>query len=421
MVTNASVPTPPSSADVNAKFSTVGARLSDAFRQLLDAIPDGPHRPLQLARTLGVKKDVASRVLKAMAKRDPIAVMHLMPGPEALRRFVAHAKRQSVPVPVVQAADDAVQDFDHLIRAVAGDRESLDSIISAWLPNAREKVELLCKQSVFRGMRGIKGSAAELSLYTALYHPAADGQHLDAVWMKGLFGLRRTRPGSVIEINSRQVGPDAGARVLSLDGRPIEVADDVFVPGFTTAAPGDIQFRPEGSTIHYLLADGAIGTGSAVDVLLAERQHSCLDRYNRPGNPRKRGGFAEVNVPVRELVFDTLLHEDAYPGSDATLVAFDTTLNGVADVNDPARAIDRLEISETVQSLGRGISALRIGDVPDYLELIERACTLLGWQPDEMRAYRCRIAYPVYGMQVAMVFDAPERPAAPGESVESGE
>lgn len=397
-------------AEINAHFSNVGSRLGSAFRELLEAIPGGPHRPIQLARTLRVKKDLSSRVLNAAGKRDPIAVMHLMPGPEALRRFVTAARRQDVSDGLITAAEDAVQDFDHLIRIVAGDRDSLESIISAWLPHAREKVELLCKQSVFRGMRGIRGCSAELALYTVLYAPSDDARHLDAVWIKGFFGLRRTQPGAVIQIGSRQVGPDTGATSVTLDGGAIERAEDVMLPEFTTANHGGLHFRREGSTIHYLLEDGAVGNGAAVDVLLAERHHRCLDRYNAPENPRKRGGFAEVHVPVRELVFDTLIHKDAYPGAEPSLVVYDTTFNGVADVNDPARMIDRLSVNESYQSLGLGTSALRIAELPDYLELIEYACRQARWRPSEFRAYRCRIAYPLYGSQVLMVFDAPVRP-----------
>lgn len=401
----------PSGPEISAQFSSVGNRLGQSFRQLLSAIPGLPERPLQLARTLGVKKDLSSRLLNAIGKRDPIAIIHFIPGPEALRKVIVAARKNAVPEPVIADADQAVEDFDHLIRSIAGDRDSLESIISAWLPNAREKVELLCKQSVFRGMRGIKGCAADLSVYTALYHPSRDGQHLDAVWIKGLFGLRRTRPGAVIQIDSRQVGPDAGARCLSLNGTPIERPEDALLPEYTTATPAVLWMRREGATTQYLLEDGAVGHGAAVDVLLAERQHSCLDRFNDPTNRRKRGGFAEVNVPVRELVFDTLIHVDAYPGSDPTLVAFDTTFNGVADVNDRARDVDRLETTDSCQSLGMGTLALRIDALPDYLALLEHAGKAMGWQLDQFRAYRCRIAYPTYGAQVSMVFDAPDRSA----------
>lgn len=395
------------SPEISARFTSVGSHLGDSFRNLLAAVPNPPHRPMDLARSLGVKKDLSSRVLIATGKRDPIALMHSMPGPEALRRFIAAARKKSLPEPLLTAADAAVQDFDHLIRTVAGDRDSLDSIISAWLPHAREKVELLCKQSAFRGMRGVKGCATDLSLNTVLYHPSADGQHLDAVWIKGLFGLRRTRPGSVIQIGSRQIGPDAGATSLSLDGRSIETPADVLLPTFTSATPGELRMRREGATIHYLLEEGAVGNGAAVDVLLAERQHSCLDRYNRPGNPRKRGGFAEVHVPARELIFDTLVHVAAYPDSDPTLLLYDTTFSGVADVNDPARFVDRLDTTESYVSLGQGIAGLRVAEVPAYLDLLRHVAARMKWSVDEFRVYRCRISYPVYGTQVAMVFDAP--------------
>lgn len=389
------------------QFSEVGAQLADCFRDLIDAVPEPPHRPMQLAKMLGVKKDLSSRLLNATGQRDPLAAMHAMPGPEALRRFISAARDRDLPGDLLSAAENATDAFENLIRAVAGDRESLDSIISAWLPDAREKVELLCKQSVFRGMRGIKGCAAEIAVYTAIYHPNADGRHLDAVWIKGLVGLHRTRPGAVIEIGSRQVGPDAGATCLSLDGNDILEPADVMLPEFSNAASASLHLRREGTTIHYLLADGAVGNGAAVDIMLAERQHSCLDRFNKPEHPRKRGGFAEVHVPVRVLVFDTLIHRDAYPDTDPELVLYDTTFNGVADVNDAARHVDRLDMRESIKGLGLGIAGQRIPELPNYPALLDHVAERMRWPLREFRAYRCRIAYPVYGAQVLAVFQAP--------------
>ena len=85
-------------------------------------------------------------------------------------------------------------------------------------------------------------------------------------------------------------------------------------------------------------------------------------------------------------------------------------LDGIADVNDPTRDIDRLELSESVQLLGRGLARCRTAEIPRYVEMLRRVCEALRWDGERFRAYRCRIEYPIYGSQVVMAFEAPQEP-----------
>jgi hypothetical protein len=77
----------------------------------------------------------------------------------------------------------------------------------------------------------------------------------------------------------------------------------------------------------------------------------------------------------------------------------------VADVNDPSRDIDRMDLAESIQPLGRGISKFRVGEVPWYSDLLRLVCDKLSWDPGAFRGFRCRIDYPLYGSQVAMAFE----------------
>ncbi len=63
------------------------------------------------------------------------------------------------------------------------------------------------------------------------------------------------------------------------------------------------------------------------------------------------------------------------------------------------------------QSLGKGPFALRISEFPNYVEMMRYVFEKMRWEPEKFRAYRCQIAYPVYGSQIHMLFDAPEPPA----------
>ena len=67
--------------------------------------------------------------------------------------------------------------------------------------------------------------------------------------------------------------------------------------------------------------------------------------------------------------------------------------------------IDRLDLAESIQPLGRGIAKVRASEVPWYPQLLTTVCNKLAWTGDSFRTYRCRIDYPLYGSQVAIAFD----------------
>jgi hypothetical protein len=123
------------------------------------------------------------------------------------------------------------------------------------------------------------------------------------------------------------------------------------------------------------------------------------------GSGRKGYMFAEVSIPAEVLQLDVFVHRGVYPGSDPEVRVYDTSFEGVADANDRARDIDVLDVLEHAVPLGEGLSSCRSGDVPRYLELVRHACARLGWDGGAFRGYRCRVEYPIYGSQVAMLFD----------------
>ena len=298
-----------------------------------------------------------------------------------------------------------------LIRLDAGDRISLDGIISAWLPDARERFEMSNKQAVFRGMAQLKGVMAEVGVTTALVYPAADGKMLDGVWILGSVGLRRIRPDVTMHVRSEQLNPKPDtASPRTLDGTLAEQLSGLLLEPFCSSPAPRLEARREGATMHYTLAGDAIGPRSAVDLFFAEVTPRCMRRYSDPEDPRMRGPSSEVTTPVKTLIFDVLLHEDAYPDCDPTLLVYDTAVSGVADMNDRARDIDRLDVAESVEFLGRSADKFRATEVPDYVEIIRYVCDRLHWDVQKFRGYRCRAQYPVYGSQICMGFDPPAQP-----------
>jgi hypothetical protein len=401
----------PLDGELHTRIGSVGEQLSGTMRSVLDAIPGGPHRPQELSRVLDISKDLSSRTLNASSKKDPLAVAYLMPGPASLRRLLKAASRKHVANELIRDAESAVREFERLIHIDAGDRISLDGIISSWLPDARERFETGNKQAVYRGMAQLKGYLADVGITTAMVHPSEDGETLDGVWLLGSLGLRRIRPGPPIHFFSGQAESSAkGKPKLTLDGQPAIGLDGLMLDSFCSSPIPRVDVRHEGTMMHYTLGGVASGPSSAVDLFVAELTPGCMRRHNTEETPKMCGPSSAVTTPVATLVFDVLLHEDVFPGCDPSLRVYDTALGGSVDINDPARDIDRLDVSESIEYLGWNAATFRATEIPRYAQIIDHVCSKMGWDGRKFRGYRCRAQYPVYASQLSMVFEPPTKP-----------
>jgi hypothetical protein len=398
-------------AEIEKQISRVGERLRRSLGEVLAAVPGGPRRPVELSRALGVNEDLAGKALTATNTADPLAATHLMPGPEALRTLLKAARRK-VGKSVVGPAEEAVQEFQNLLRNVTGGRAELDAIISAWLPDARARFEMSNKQLAFKANCSLKGVVADVGVTSAVFHPSDDGIHCDAVLISGRIGLRRLRPGATICCSSAQTGPmPPGFGWTTLDGEPVDALKaNVLLPQFCSSPTPSLDIRVAGKTVLHLLGGDDIGLDSAVDIFYADVARKVADLYQDPNAPRKKGFSAEVDLPFKSLVLDVLLHESVWPGGLPELIIYDTAIRGVADINDPGRDIDRLDLLESVHALGHGAATFRIAEASKYVELIRYACEKLGWDEKKFRGYRCAVRYPFYGSQLAMAFDPPLPP-----------
>jgi len=408
---------PAPSGGLEPRLTRTGEELHGSLVELIEAIPNVPRRPQELARALGLKKDLTSRLLRATAQGDPIAAMHAMPGPEALRRLLEAAEPRLEDEAVLERARAAVSAYDRLIRSVAGDRGRFDTLLTGWLPEAREKVDLLCRQSVYRGMVGLRGSSGDVKLSVAIMHPSEDAQHVDLLWLIGVMGLQRLRPGVRVRFASRHLNAPAAAGAVDSEG---QAGNDsgLDLDRFTPEPRGRMGVQRVGSAVHFLLDEPAVGNDAAVNVMVSTLTRRCMNRYEaNPASPRRRGPVAEIDLPLKELVFDALVHRDLFPDREPRADVYDTAFLGLPSVNDPTRATDRLDVRPTVQRLADDPGRLRLAEHPSYEALIRHACGRVGWDPAEFRVYRARMEYPLYGTSVHLTFEAPADPKTPAPQV----
>jgi hypothetical protein len=408
----------PASADsggdvpVVDRMRQVGAELSSGLGGVLAALPGAPLRPNQLALCLKVNRAVSSRVLNATSRKDPLETLHLVPGPEPLRRLVRAAASQGIAPELADRAESAIAGFDRLIRLEAGTRPALDALISSSLPGARERFELASKYSIYKGMSQLKGVLAEHWLGTAVVWPSAtDPARHDLTWVNGAAAMQRLRPGVTARFGYRHQGGGAahGAGPEASEHQN-ELPDIESLEQFCVNPPAHLEAHRAGDAIHYLLPDDFLGPREVVDMFVVDHHPAAMKRYATDPDRPRNSLFVEPAMPVGTLVFDVILHDEAFPGSEPELVIFDTGYDGVANVNDRARDIDRMGIQESIEFLGQDMARVQAAELPRYRGMLTYLANRYGWNPARFRGYRVRIRYPVYGWQVSMSFRLPPEP-----------
>jgi len=406
----------PEPGKVDARIDRIASALSKSLQSLVQARTGSPIQARAIEKSLGLNKVLCHRLASALRCADPLATLHQLPGPEPLRRVVSASRGSSVPADLVAQADAAIDDFERLIRGVAGDRSGLDAIISSRMPEARARVENEAKQLVFRGMRQIKGVAADVMLYAFIMHPSSDGARLDFVQVRGFYGLRCVRPGGPLKLGIKSnVYPPKGATPRTLSGVPLhENKMGAVLDRFCSDGPTDVRVQDIGAdSVAYTLDWGeSVGIESARDIVMAELRRDAFRRRRAPDDPRPRtGNTHEIHIPTRLYVNDLLMHEDAYPGWAPGVRVLETGVQGWAEANDATRDLDTLDLLESVEALGTGVHRYRVEGIPNYAELLEHVFREVGWDASKFRAYRTRIEYPVFSSQVQHRWDVPVDPS----------
>jgi hypothetical protein len=400
-------------AGLAKEIAALGKAFVATLEPILAELPAASSGPVALAKALGLDKVFPSRLLKAVRKsHDPLATVHGIPGPEPLARFLKAARRAGVERAKITAAEAQLTTFKDFVRLEVGDRGALEALISTWLPEARRDFELRRKQAAFRAMSQLRGVSIRARLAAVFLAPSEVPGRLDLVWLMGYFGLLRLRPGAGVGFGTKRfVEPGsqgAGRQPLTLDGAVGDFPHGYRLDEFCRAPVARIESELFGEYAHYKLAGDAVGPGSEVDLILAELNRNELPSTVAAGSGRKAHFSSEVATPSKRLILDVFVHRDVYPNSEPELRLYDRAQGSTGDVNDPRNEAFRLDMAESIVSLGSDPTNFRADSIASYRELTGAVFERLDWDPHAFRGYRVAIDYPLLGSQIVVVFDPPE-------------
>lgn len=395
----------PDATPLQVKLAALGHLLQDSLQAVMVALPQKAQRTGGLSTYVGVNKVFTSRLLTALRQEDPLHVVHRMPGPEPLGRFLQSPALQELPKPVLRAANDCVARFQAFIEAEAGDRAALQTMMSPWLGEARSEFDQRRRQAAFKAISELKGAAVDLSVATAIVHPAEDRDLLDVVWMLGLIGLRRLRPDARVKLDTRRLSHASQERhPTTLDGNPLGGPEPSGLEEFCPNGPTPLEVVGANDTVNYLLAGHQFGPRHCSDMLLAEVNRAEIKRHT-PEQPNRRNYVNAVAVPpAQTLILDLFLHRSLLDDSPPELLIYDTAGSGPVDPNTELSTYDMLESAEQLAFYDGADGIPAIAEYAQYGALMARVLGKLDWSADDFHLWRVRVPYPLYSSQVTIAF-----------------
>ncbi|MDX2148751.1 MAG: hypothetical protein SFZ23_14655 [Planctomycetota bacterium] len=382
-------------------IETIGRSLRSAMQLVLRAIPDSPYRPTPLAQRLGLSRVTISKLLSALDRHSPLEMLERIPGPDSLRAVATGAGALGVNPELVGSARQAIDEFAALIRDHFGTRASLQAAIGSTSGSLRARVDFAGRADVFRGMRQVLGVEAETWLTCMFFVPGVEEDTIAVTTIHGALGLRRLKPESPVYFTFGAPYAEPGKDPT---GSPISLQE------FYTHEPAKVRTTSAGGQVRHQLIHDRLGKNAVADMLAVSHDPRGSRRYRTP-EAAFRGVSLFVDIPVRTLVCDAIVHRDLFPGVDPELRIYNPGARGPANPNDPKRDMDRLEVSEQISRVEGDIDAFDVAEVPNYRGMVDRVMPRLGHPASHYRIYRLVMGYPVISFQFVMAFCAPEKPS----------
>lgn len=402
---------PAADAELRRRAEEVGESLQRAVETLVNELGGlGIRDQRAIQAAFDLSQAATSKLLSSIRRADPLATLNMIPGPEALGQMAAGAARAGVSPTALLAAEDAIARLRSFVDGEIGGRATLDAMLSDWVQESRASFELRHKSAAFKAMSAVRGVQADLVFNAGIVYPAAQGERLDCIGLDALLGCRRVRPtGSLRLSGAHMPPPGASFELTSLAGAPVASMHELLLPEYSTLQAERFETARHGQRLEATVHDLPLSQRNArgQDIVNAQVFRGLHRRHRGEGGPT--AGFAgQAEPPAEVCVVDALVHDEVWPDVQPQLSLFDTVVRGIAHPDDPWRQADRLDMLESVQSLGRGPDAFRLPEFPRYTELVRDVCGRLGWDASRLRGWRVRVRYPIYGAQIGLSFRLPD-------------
>lgn len=386
--------------------------LRGALQSAIVAVGVMPSAPQEVARRLGVNRNLTWKVSKVVCTPDLYQALQHLPGDEAIEILLEALGRAGAGVDAVRRIRDAQAAFGQVVQTHTGDRATLDLVLDSMGGGPSERLEQ-SRKLAFRGNSGIWGVQARCRTTTYFLAPNADDPGmLDSARIGGIVDLRRLRPGVHWPLFRRRDYHDDGSPIPSISDREVAIdprydnaAGPMLIGDFCTPGLPSIRLTRDRLGFLYELDDGPIGNTGLCSCFFGAVLRGGLGRYRTPEDHFGEF-FSEVTLPTETLQFDLLVHRQLDFAMQPQVI-----VRGQTDGIHAHGRIPEIPMGERPTELTGRPPAMYSELVPRYDELLARAFARGNWDPRDFRALRLVVQYPPMHSTVIMRFALPEKPA----------
>lgn len=392
-----------------ARALTVAQRLHGELKRLLRHTPASVAGASALSRHTGVLRVTCQRVVSAMAD-DPVTARFLvrLPGVEGLRQFLEGMRAAGYPMDDIANAEAAVDEFDRLLREVAGSQSRLAERLGSGQGDRPAEDPASDRRALGEAAWRITGRRCEVAL--SIYAFRSPEHHggpaiLERALAKGVIGVQLMPGGLPLQLSSGDTlsTDDSGlSTVQTLDqSRAAGRTPEAILAPFTTQPMPSVTARGGAGRLLQVV-DPSERTAAPFDVVTALRATSP---YFDPqtGRPALHEVWSLVNMPSRRLVLDVYLHqgiERLYrPSIDAQL------WNPGLTVPEEQKWATRLSPTPRLQLLGAGVGGAACDSYARHAALTAYFFDRLGWDAGEFVGFRCEVEHPIWRAGYCMSFE----------------
>lgn len=379
---------------------------------VLIALRSRDRGPRELARRLAIHPTLAWKMLRIVQSRDLFADSQYLPGAEGLATFLAAAADRGVPAATITATRNAFQGVQRLIDEHAGDRTTLEQMLSALSNDARVQSDSRpFRKAGFRCASSTWGMQIRVRVLSKILRPSETEPLMDIALIRAFVGMRRIRPGAPIPLARVVVLDNDGKSRREARPRPIDpegvCAGVPLLRAFCSDPLPEIRIAPgpDGGP-EQQLAEAPIGESAAATVFSGEVQMAAASRV-RDAHNRVSNTAVSVRTPIESLVIDLWAHRDLFKDQTPIGMLYGEAC-GVAWYKQSPASAERLPLAEIVRTIGPGLARARLTDVPEYVDVMRYAFETLRWNAEEFTLHRLRVDYPVIATAVVMQVPLPD-------------
>lgn len=374
-------------------------RLRSAVARLVEALPGGVERAIDLRRSLDLDAALGWQLHTLATASDVLRCGRVVPKAGAMERFISAARSRGLPEALAREVEEAYAEFESAVTEHAGDRETFDAILSAMRPQDGAALQRI-RRAAFKANAAVWGVSVRCTLNCVVFYERPTGEH-DCLSIRGRVGLRRLHEGAVVGMYAS--GRTWGGSTSPPEGEAGVAVDmcELLEEYCSTPTPRiDRVEMPDGNACDFLQLEGL---GRTSEVTLFWRNLSL----NFPGGSRTppHGCTSPVAESTETMVMDLLVPRGWC----------DPRTAGVMITPEPSRYTapsspagpSQLPFEGKVEHLGSRLENLYTRYAPRYVEAVTRELAALGWAGTAFDIHRCVVRYPVLHSAVHIFVDGP--------------